>query len=77
MFALKVVDLIRPFVRSSDVLNDPELISEILCQEAEKLSIEPAYLSPFAKAAHRYNYDYMGGKSDDITVVVAQVKLDN
>jgi hypothetical protein len=30
-------------------------------------------MSPFAENARAYNYEYMGGKPDDITVVVAQV----
>ncbi len=32
-------------------------------------------MSPFAKSARAQFYDYMGGKPDDITVAVAQVKL--
>ena len=31
------------------------------------------YLSPFAKLAQKNFYDFIGGKIDDITVVVAQV----
>ncbi len=32
-------------------------------------------MSPFAKGAREYYYDYIGGKPDDITVIVAQVIL--
>ena len=32
-------------------------------------------MSPFAKKAYEAYYDYVGGKSDDITVVVGQVKI--
>ena len=32
-------------------------------------------MSPFAKNAQREFYDYVGGKPDDITVAVAQIKL--
>ena len=32
-------------------------------------------MSPFAKKAYEAYYDYQGGKSDDITVVVGQVKI--
>ena len=35
------------------------------------------YLSPFAKSAREQYYDFMGGKSDDITIAVAQIKLAN
>jgi hypothetical protein len=32
------------------------------------------YLSPFSLQAKRYGYKFLGGKSDDITVIVAQIK---
>lgn len=32
-------------------------------------------MSPFAKRAEQYRLYYKGGKSDDITVVVGQIKL--
>jgi hypothetical protein len=32
-------------------------------------------MSPFAKGAREFYYDYMGGKPDDITVIVGQVVL--
>ena len=32
-------------------------------------------MSPFAKRAREYRYHYVGGKSDDITVVVGQAKI--
>ena len=32
------------------------------------------YFSPFARKAKEYNYRFRGGKSDDITVLVGQVK---
>ena len=32
-------------------------------------------MSPFAKNAKAHFYDFMGGKQDDITVAVAQIKL--
>ena len=30
-------------------------------------------MSPFAESARAHNYEYVGGKPDDITVIVAQV----
>ena len=71
LYTFKIIELIRPFIRGSDNLDDPELISEIISTEAERMSKEKGYLSPFAKNAHKYHYDYMGGKQDDITVMVA------
>jgi len=52
-------------------MEDPKAVANELADEAEKLSTIPNYLSPFAKSAKEYNYDFMGGKQDDITVAVA------
>ena len=71
-----MIGLLRPFIRSQDELDDPELIAEIISLEAEKLSSNPGHNSPFAVEARAKFYDYYGGKVDDITVVVAQVKID-
>lgn len=32
-------------------------------------------MSPFAESARAHQYDYVGGKPDDITVIVAQINL--
>lgn len=63
--------MIKPFIRDTDDILDPELVAEIIAKEAEKLSLRSDYLSPFAKGAKQHYYDYMGGKHDDITVIVA------
>ena len=36
-------------------------------------SEDTTHLSPFAYGAHQAGYRYMGGKKDDITVIVAYV----
>ena len=77
LFDEKIIDLIAPFVRGKEALEDPNLIADVIAQEAEKWSRDSFYLSPFAKSAREQFYDYMGGKQDDITVAVAQVKLAN
>lgn len=70
-----MIDLVRPFMRDADVLADPELVAEVIATEAEKFSLNQNYVSPFTKGAREHYYDYVGGKPDDITVIVAQVKL--
>ena len=50
-------------------------MAEAIAVETEKHSLNPHHLSPFAKAAQEYSYEFMGGKADDITLAVAQVKL--
>ena len=39
LFDIKVVDLIRPFIRDQDTLADPELVAEVIASEAEKYSL--------------------------------------
>lgn len=75
LYDVKIIELIKPFIRARDDLLDPTLVAEILAKEAEKYSYQNNYVSPFAKHARECFYDYVGGKPDDITVAVAQVQL--
>ena len=34
LYNVKILDIVRPFIRSSDFLGDPELIAELICKEA-------------------------------------------
>ena len=59
-----------------EILDGLELnsIADNLANIAKKYSVDDKYLSPFAKAASvHYVQRYLGGKPDDITVVVAKV----
>ncbi len=40
MFDMKIVDLIRPFLRDTDDIADPELVAEVIATEAEKYSLQ-------------------------------------
>ena len=75
MFDVKIIDLVRPFLRDTDDLLDPELIAELIAHQAEQYSLQENYASPFAKNARDSYYDYNGGKPDDISVIVAQIML--
>lgn len=75
LFDIKIIELVRPFIRDRDDILDPTLVAEMIAKEAEKYSHNQAYLSPFGKAAREHFYDYRGGKPDDVTVIVAQVQL--
>jgi protein phosphatase PTC7 len=48
-------------------------IADSLANTAFKLSINEKYKSPFAVGARKAGFYYLGGKSDDITVVVGKV----
>ena len=71
LFNVKVIELVKPFIRGTDGILDPTLVAEIIAKEAERYSHMQNYTSPFAKHAREHFYDYKGGKPDDITVVVA------
>ena len=51
LFDVKIIELIRPFVRARDDLLDPGLVAEIIANEAEKFSRNQGYMSPFATNA--------------------------
>lgn len=40
LFDVKVIDLVRPFLRDADELADPELVAEVIASEAEKYSLQ-------------------------------------
>lgn len=59
-------------------LLDPQGAANCLASIAEKLSYDKTYDSPFAVNARAAGRSHrIGGKDDDITVIVAQVKLPN
>lgn len=55
----------------ANYLEDPDLVAKCLAKKAEKLGLSEEYYSPFAKHAEQWGLEWNGGKSDDITVVVA------
>ena len=52
-------------------------MTECLARKAESLSFDKTYDSPFAVNARKAGRNHPGGKKDDITVIVAQIKLIN
>jgi protein phosphatase PTC7 len=55
---------------------DVEALAKALVQRAKHLSNLRNRVSPFGARARAYGYRYIGGKPDDITVVVAHVVQD-
>ena len=47
-------------------------VATCLANKAEEHGMDKRYFSPFAKGAKEAGLRYMGGKLDDVTVVVAQ-----
>lgn len=54
-------------------LKDCNLVAENLANTAEKFSLDAFYESPFAIRAKQKGFEYIGGKQDDITIVVTQI----
>lgn len=75
LFDVKIMDIVKPFIRDQDEIADPDLVAELIAKEAEQWSYKRDYISPFAKGAREHYYDYSGGKPDDITVIVGQIKI--
>lgn len=71
LYDVRIIELIKPFIRGRDDLLDPDLIAQMIAEEAERFSRKQDYMSPFARGAREHFYDYIGGKQDDITVAVA------
>lgn len=38
LYDIKIIELMRPFIRDSDQILDPSLVAEIIAKEAEKFS---------------------------------------
>jgi hypothetical protein len=50
-------------------------LSKCIAHKAFKYSFMKSYESPFAKGAKEAGKMFMGGKSDDITVIVAKANI--
>lgn len=46
-------------------------MAKLIATYAYRLSLDAGYASPFARSAKAHGKNFQGGKSDDITVIVA------
>ena len=53
--------------------DQPELLAQILAEQALENSLKTEGVSPYSQAASMEGYRRSGGKPDDITVVVAHI----
>ena len=70
----QIITVIEKFISTDGKIRNTKRLAEEIALEAEKKSNEKTYMSPFAKKALSHGYKYVGGKPDDITVIVAQLK---
>lgn len=73
----QIIEVIKPFIQNSSSLLDPEIVAEMIAKQAETLSFDTKWMSPFAKNAYDNYYDFRGGKHDDVTVIVSQIKIED
>lgn len=73
--ACHIIQTIMPFL-DHDKIIDINLLSEVLAKSAFEFSLDPCFESPFAKKCRSFDGYGIGGKEDDITVVIAQVNID-
>lgn len=74
MYNEEIVKCVKPFLEISENIADLELVAEIIGTRAFNNSQNQSYFSPFAKNAKDYFFDYLGGKLDDISIIVTQIK---
>ena len=48
MFDANIIELIKPFLKDTDEIKDPEVVAEKVAIETEKLSLQTNYDSPFS-----------------------------
>lgn len=73
----QILDCIRPFLSFGDKILDPSLVAEIIARQAFDFSNNVTWDSPFAQKARSNFFEYLGGKDDDITVIVGQIFINN
>jgi len=81
MYANQVLEFLSRFIDEEGEIKDPQVATDELVKRAYDLSLDKETESPFERRAKdlgiRFSGGFSGGKSDDITVIVAQVRLTN
>lgn len=72
LYSYEVEKIINDTFRKGASLN---VLGEVIANVAYKKSKISDFLSPFAKGAQEQGMYFMGGKQDDITVVVGRIRL--
>jgi protein phosphatase PTC7 len=70
LYENQILQVIKPFYDVSERLRDPTIVAELIGETCEKLSLDTKYKSPFCKRSRGL---YLGGKPDDITIIVSQI----
>ena len=70
LFEKQIIQVIQTHLKNSPVIQDLSVVAKDLGQTAENLSHSQNYNSPFAV---RSGGQFIGGKPDDITIIVSQI----
>jgi protein phosphatase PTC7 len=70
LFENQILQILQPYYENSQVLRDLNSIAAKMAEICEKFSENQRYKSPFSV---RSGGLYLGGKPDDITIIIAQV----
>lgn len=71
LYTEEIVDEVNKYLETHKF--DAAQLSKALAESAYKISLNTEDITPFAEGARKAGFKYKGGKSDDITVVVAKV----
>ena len=75
---LSNIDIVKKNITSEGIITNPRETSKIIAELAETHGVDTSYFSPFARGAQE-SYGrraYIGGKQDDIAIIVAQIKFE-
>jgi len=61
------------YKRSQSHCITPNQLARTIAEKAEKMSMRRDYFSPFAKRAFQSGRRFIGGKQDDITIVIGEI----
>jgi protein phosphatase PTC7 len=70
LYENQILQILQPYYENSEVLRDINSIAAKIAEICERFSINQKYKSPFSA---RSGGLYLGGKPDDITIIVAQI----
>ena len=76
LFDKDIIDCIKPYDLTKELKpEDLKTASVCVAEKAETLSYDKNYKSPFYENGLKHNRVRLGGKDDDITLIVAQIDI--
>lgn len=72
---MKDETLIKHIARLKDHWTDIQEVADSIVNEAHKLGFDPHYVSPFSLNAAANGFNVVGGKPDDVTVLIGRVTV--